>query len=146
MKNYKYFDIVEHFTYKKFNCQINRYYSYDKYKGPTEMDLHLTNPTWLCGYIEIPYNHALYAEDIEIYREDVAELHNIAHGGITFSRFVEKAEPQFADFCVDDENPFIIGFDCNHFGDDFYNQNEIYVKHNIQDIVEYIIKHYGDVK
>lgn len=92
----------------------------------------------LCGYIEIPEGHELYKMDYDEIEDKYQGLLP-AHGGLTFSDFVD--------------NKYWIGFDCLHCGDlqpmyakgferfrrenDTYKNME-YVTKNIKEIVDFI--------
>nr|DAX81694.1 MAG TPA: hypothetical protein [Bacteriophage sp.] len=144
-----YVDIVSNFTYKDFRCQINRYYVHNKYEKVPENTMQLSmNPQWLCGYIVIPYNHALYAESTESYFEEARNVNNIAHGGITYADFSDRSDFRFTNLFTDEDGDraFVIGFDCNHFGDSYLVQDESYVTKNLKQIIDQIIKDFGAAK
>lgn len=114
------------FEYKGYKCHIRR--------------VGIPYMGHLCGYIEIPTDHELYGKDYdEIEAHYDYELP--AHGGLTFSDFVD--------------NKYWIGFDCAHFGDlkpmyapgfeEFRDKRDVYrdmdyVTKNIKQTVDFIEK------
>lgn len=97
----------------------------------------------LCGYIEVQRTHILYGKDYDDI-ENIYDYELPAHGGLTFSGF------------VNDE--YWIGFDCAHAGDllpmfvgeDFYppQKNDTYktmefVENNIKAIIDFIEKEHA---
>ena len=144
-----YIDIVSNFTYKDFRCQINRYYIHNKYeKVPKDIMQLPIDSHWLCGYIAIPYNHALYAESTDSIFENARNVDNVAHGGITYANFVDKSDIRFTNLFTDqdDDKIFVIGFDCNHFGDSYWDQDEAYITNNLKEIIDQIITDFGAAK
>lgn len=130
-----YVDIVSNFTYRDFRCQINRYYVHNKYERVPDNIMQLSmNPQWLCGYIAIPRDNALYAENTETLFKEAREVYNKAHGDITYADFVDRSDIRFTNLFTDqdDDRIFIIGFDCNHLGDSYWDQDEAYVTKNLK--------------
>lgn len=62
-------------------------------------------PPWRCGYVRIPKDHAYDGRHYDIINEDIS-----VHGGLTY------ADKGLGDM---DEwgDSWVIGFDCNHYGD-----------------------------
>ena len=75
---------------------------------------------WLCGYVEIPRESKYYGIDYD-------DIPVRCHGGLTFSDF------------IDENDVYIIGFDCNHYGDNIAKCNEDYVAKQIESIVNQLI-------
>ncbi|HAZ0641055.1 hypothetical protein HJD07_09690 [Enterococcus faecium] len=114
------------FKYKGYDCHIRRV-------GVPCMG-------HLCGYIEIPKTHSFYEKDYDTI-EEICDYELPAHGGLTFSGFVN--------------NEYWIGFDCAHAGDllpmfpeedlfppqknDTYKTME-FVENNIKEIIDFIKK------
>ena len=144
-----YIDIVSNFTYKDFRCQINRYYIHNKYekvlKGIMQL---LIDSHWLCGYIAIPRDNALYAGSTESIFENARNVDNVAHGGITYANFVDRSDIRLTNLFTDkdDDRIFVIGFDCNHSGDSYLDQDEAYVTNNLKEIIDQIITDFGAAK
>ncbi|MBO1097301.1 hypothetical protein FQS90_12305 [Enterococcus casseliflavus] len=114
----------KHFEYQGFQCHIRRV-------GVPYMG-------HLCGYITIPDGHRLYKLDYTDI-EDLYQGELPAHGGLTFSDFVDDT--------------WQIGFDCAHYGDlipmrhddqlDFRSDHDTYktmdyVETNLKQIVEFL--------
>ena len=144
-----YIDIVSNFTYRDFRCQINRYYIHNKYeKVPKDIMQLPIDSHWLCGYIAIPRDNALYAGSTESIFEQARNVYNAAHGGITYANFVDRSDIRFTNLFTDgdDDRIFVIGFDCNHFGDSYLDQDEAYVTNNLKEIIDQIITDFGAAK
>ena len=114
------------FEYKGYKCHIRR--------------VGIPYSGHLCGYIEIPSDHELYEMGYDEIEDKYQGLLP-AHGGLTFSDFVD--------------NKHWIGFDCAHYGDlkpmyvpgfeiyrnDFDNYKDMtFVENNLKKIIDFITK------
>jgi hypothetical protein len=96
-----------------------------------------TDLGYLCGYVAVPSDNPLYEMDYTNSRFPDLEV----HGGVTYSSHMEK------------EGPWLIGFDCAHWGDapkpgyrgpgarsDGVYRNEAYVANECRDLAEQVVK------
>lgn len=77
---------------------------------------------WRVGYVAIPEGHKLYG------RENV---HFNVHGGITFTGKGERIGTNY---------DWLIGFDCNHYGDNPFVEDENYVMSELKGLVDQILE------
>lgn len=70
---------------------------------------------WYCGYAVLPEDHILYDRQTEF--NDIINTIDV-HGGVTYMK------------------DHVIGFDCNHFGDDIVKCNEEYVINEIHKMID----------
>lgn len=85
---------------------------------------------WYTGYVIIPKGHKFYrADDTD---EDVMNLE--VHGGITFADVLPEAKE------------FALGFDCAHFRDNPFDNDERYVCAECKDLIQQIKKKELDFK
>ena len=70
---------------------------------------------WYCGYAELPEDHILYDKQTEF--DDIIQTIDV-HGGVTFMK------------------DHVIGFDCNHFGDNIIECNSDYVTNQIHEMID----------
>lgn len=109
-----------------------------KYKGFDALILRvaLGYSGHLCGYVQIPKDHKLYA----MHYDEIEQMHGYnvpAHHGLTFSGKIKG-----------EGDGYWIGFDCAHINDhtphsDFSIPGTIYrdmdyVENNIKEIIDYI--------
>lgn len=78
---------------------------------------------WFCGYVNIPKNHPYYHKH---YSEIDNEID--VHGGLTFSGGINSI------------NGYWIGFDCNHYDDNHFVQDETYTTNECKKLIEQLIK------
>lgn len=86
--------------------------------SPHLFETGIINPFWWFGYVEIPQGHKL--DGVEYYDIDIQ-----CHGGLTYSSR--------------EGDKWVIGFDCNHFNDNPFDQDEDYVKIECQKIIDQLI-------
>lgn len=114
-----YDEIIKKEDYRGFTFIIRKigYHVPVEYKSS-----YLGDDYWFCGYVNIPQNHPYYHKDYhEIYDEiDV-------HGGLTFSG-------SFNSF-----DGYWIGFDCNHYHDNHFVQNEDYTTSECKKLIDQLI-------
>ena len=79
-----------------------------------------SNPTmgFLLGYLAIPQGHPWFGKD---YDDIEAEV----HGGLTYSKCPSE-DRRFKDLF--DNDKWIVGFDCGHYGDGIFGMEEGTVK------------------
>lgn len=77
---------------------------------------------WYCGYVEIPKDSKFYG----LGEDEADELFDI-HGGITYTGELNET------------GNYVLGFDCRHFGDSPYVQNEEFTLKECYKLVEQII-------
>lgn len=80
---------------------------------------------WHCGYVQLPADSKYVGVDY-----DSIPVH--CHGGLTWS----EAE----------ENGYVIGFDCAHYGDRIEFQNEDYCANQCKSIIDQLIRLGGTQK
>lgn len=81
------------------------------------------NTTWFCGYAVIPEDHPFYGLDYDDVEDDID-----VHGGLTFSgEFVGV-------------DGYLLGFDCNHYGDTPEVQDEEYTLNECKRLVDQLIE------
>lgn len=70
----------------------------------------------LCGYVGVPPEHGQYEKHFE-----EADIDEQVHGGLSFSKFCDPAEPKENGIChvgeVANEKVWWFGFDCGHCND-----------------------------
>lgn len=81
------------------------------------------NNIWFCGYAVIPEDHPFYGEDY-----DEVEGYVDVHGGLTFSGELDGIDG------------FLLGFDCNHYGDSPEVQDEEYTLSECKRLVDQLIE------
>ena len=81
------------------------------------------NHIWYCGYAVIPEDHPFYGVDHDDVEDDIW-----VHGGLTFSGEIE------------DIDGYLLGFDCNHYGDSPVVQNETYTLSECKRLVDQLIE------
>lgn len=120
MRGFMYSKIVRKEDYKGFTFVVIKI----GHQFPVEhKSLFLGSDYWFCGYVNIPQNHPYYHKDYyEIYGEiDV-------HGGLTFSGSLNNIDGYW------------IGFDCNHYDDNHFVQNEDYTTKECRKLINQLIK------
>lgn len=80
------------------------------------------NSYWYCGYVVIPKDSPFYGVDYEDLEDDIW-----VHGGLTFSGRIEGVEG------------YLLGFDCNHGGDNSLVQDEEYTFKECKSLADQII-------
>lgn len=110
--------IVDSNEYRGYKYHIRRLW----YVNPK--DAYPMNVTWYCGYAEIPPDDRLY-EVSEL--SDILEEFNV-HGGISFAGYLKEVG-----------DTFLLGFDCNHVGDNIHTQNMSYVIGECKSLIDQII-------
>lgn len=117
---------IKEFKYKGFECYINRV-GFDKGRSVREA-ISLTGSEdfsmrrwWLCGYVVLPGDHPLNGE----HYDDINDVVDV-HQGLTFSD-------------NGDRNTWVIGFDCNHYGDGNKENTEEFVVSEIQKLVDQLL-------
>lgn len=78
---------------------------------------------WYCGYVVIPKDSRFYGID---YR-DIENKFDV-HGGLTFSGEIDGIDG------------YLLGFDCAHFEDNPYEQDEEYTLAECKRLVDQIIE------
>lgn len=78
---------------------------------------------WYCGYAVIPEDHPFYGADYDDVEGDVD-----VHGGLTFSGELDGIDG------------FLLGFDCNHYGDSPEVQDEEYTLSECKRLVDQLIE------
>lgn len=84
--------------------------------------LFLGTDYWFCGYVNIPKSHPFYQKN---YDEITCEID--VHGGLTFSGELNGM------------SGYWIGFDCNHYDDNHFIQNETYTIGECIKLIEQLI-------
>lgn len=79
--------------------------------------------TWYCGYAVIPVDHPFYGLDYDEVEDDID-----VHGGLTFSGKLDELEG------------YLLGFNCNHFGDTPEVENEEYTLNECKRLVDQLIE------
>lgn len=88
---------------------------------------------WYNGYVILPDDHELVDK---FYRDFEKEYDIEVHGGITFSDYLsEIMELENMDF----EDGYVLGFDCNHAGDNSINCNQEYVENECKKLIDQLI-------
>lgn len=81
------------------------------------------NNYWYCGYVVLPKEHPFHGMDYELLAPFIK-----VHGGLTFSGTL---------YGIDG---YLVGFDCNHAGDNPYLQDEEYTLKECRDLVDQLIE------
>lgn len=115
-----FYEIIRKEDYKGFTFIVRRtgFYVPIDYKS-----LFLRDDYWFCGYVNIPENHPYYNKDYSQIDSGID-----VHGGLTFSG-------RFYMF-----DGYWIGFDCNHYNDNHFIQNEDYTTKECKKLINQLIK------
>ena len=91
---------------------------------PWEMStsLYQMNDHWYCGYAALPKENLCYGIDYTQLEPFIS-----VHGGLTFSGELKEVDG------------YLIGFDCNHGGDDPLVQDEEYTLKECESLVDQLI-------
>lgn len=103
---------IKEFNYKGFDCFINRVGFYKSQSVREAIDI--------SGYVILPADHPLNGE----HYDDLNDVIDV-HQGLTFSDNGEN-------------NTWVIGFDCNHYGDGDKENTEEFVLSEIKRVVDQI--------
>lgn len=103
---------IKEFNYKGFDCFINRVGFYKSQSVREAIDI--------SGYVILPADHPLNGE----HYDDLNDIIDV-HQGLTFSDNGEN-------------NTWVIGFDCNHYGDGDKENTEEFVLSEIKRVVDQI--------
>lgn len=124
---------IKEFKYKGFECYINCV-GFDKCQSIREA-ITLTGSEdfsmrrwWLCGYVVLPGDHPLNGE----HYDDINSVVDV-HKGLTFSDNY-------------DNNTWVIGFDCNHYGDGDKENTEEFVVSEIQKLIDQLLDPNKDLR
>lgn len=79
--------------------------------------------TWFCGYAVIPEDHLFYGVDYDDVEDEID-----VHGGLTFSGELDEVDG------------YLLGFDCNHYGDTPEVQDEEYTLNECKSLVDQLIE------
>lgn len=112
--------IVRKEDYRDYTIIVKKFYE-DGFI-PNFIDTGVNN-TWYCGYAVIPEDHPFYGMD-----HDDVEVNINVHGGLTFSGEIE------------DIDGYLLGFDCRHYGDSPYVQDEEYTLSECKRLVDQLIE------
>lgn len=77
---------------------------------------------WYCGYVVLPEDQLFHGMDYELLEPFI-----MVHGGLTFSGELKEVDG------------YLIGFDCNHGGDDPLVQDEEYTLKECESLVDQLI-------
>lgn len=115
------------FHYKNIPCVIKTCgYSDEEYAKIIEVMGSISiQQYWLCGYVVIENNSQLEKYFGIEYSNDIYNFVDV-HGGLTYSQR-EK------------DKGWVIGFDCNHYGDSFLREDYEYVKREIIGLVNQLL-------
>lgn len=94
-------------------------------------DGHLGINPYYCGYVVVPKYHPLYGKDY-----DELDSYIAIHGGLTFSGYLSDIAPEY----------YLLGFDCNHGGDNISECDEEYVLGECMRLVNQLINAEYDFK
>lgn len=124
---------IKEFNYKGFDCFINRVGFYKSQSvreaiNITGLDDFGMRNWWLCGYVILPADHPLNGE----HYDDINDVIDV-HQGLTFSD-------------NGDNNTWVIGFDCNHYGDGDKENTEEFVLSEIKRVVDQITDPDNDLR
>lgn len=88
---------------------------------------------WYNGYVILPDDHEL----VDKFYGDFEEDYDLeVHGGITFSDYLS----QIMDLeNMDLEEGYVLGFDCNHAGDNSTDCNQEYVENECKKLIDQLI-------
>lgn len=88
---------------------------------------------WYNGYVILPDDHEL----VDKFYGDFEKEYDIeVHGGITFSDYLSK----IMDLEIMDlEDGYVLGFDCNHVGDNPKDCNQEYVENECKKLIDQLI-------
>lgn len=111
--------IVKKENYRGYTIIIKKFYEklYPFFPGIS------VNNIWFCEYAVIPEDHPFYGEDY-----DEVEGYVDVHGGLTFSGELDGIDG------------FLLGFDCNHYGDSPEVQDEEYTLSECKRLVDQLIE------
>lgn len=112
--------IVKKEDYRGYTIVVKKFHEDGFY--PFWIDTSVNN-TWFCGYAVIPEDHPFYGEDY-----DEVEGYIDVHGGLTFSGELDGIDG------------FLLGFDCNHYGDSPYVEDEDYTLSECKRLVDQLIE------
>lgn len=112
--------IVKKEDYRGYTIVVKKFHENGYY--PFLIDTGINN-TWFCGYAVIPEDHPFYGADYDDVEGDVD-----VHGGLTFSGELDEIDG------------FLLGFDCNHFGDSPEVEDEEYTLSECKRLVDQLIE------
>lgn len=88
---------------------------------------------WYNGYVILPDDHEL----VDKFYGDFEKEYDIeVHGGITFSGYLSRIMDLEN---MDLEEGYVLGFDCNHVGDNPVNCNQGYVENECKKLIDQLI-------
>lgn len=88
---------------------------------------------WYNGYVILPDDHEL----VDKFYWDFEKDYDLeVHGGITFSDYLSEIM-DLEDMNLEDE--YVLGFDCNHAGDNPVNCNQKYVENECKKLIDQLI-------
>ncbi|WP_099321134.1 hypothetical protein [Anaerococcus sp. Marseille-P3625] len=122
-------------TYKGYMFFIKHIYRDKEYDNIFREMLEgtLMSTDWYNGYVILPDDHELVDK---FYGEFEKEYDIEVHGGITFSDYLSK----IMDLEVMDlEDGYVLGFDCNHAGDNPVHCNQRYVENECKKLIDQLI-------
>lgn len=93
----------------------------------------LMSTNWYNGYVILPDDHELVDK---FYGDFEKEYDLEVHGGITFSDYLSKIM-DLED--MDLEDGYVLGFDCNHAGDNPKDCNQEYVENECKKLIDQLI-------
>lgn len=113
---------IKKFKYKGFECIVKRI-GYSRGQSARDAinllgDDFSMRQWWLCGYVVLPGDHPLNGE----HYDDINDVIDV-HQGLTYSD-------------NDENNKWVIGFDCNHANDGDNENTEEFVVSEIQRLVD----------
>lgn len=93
----------------------------------------LMSTNWYNGYVILPEGHEL----VDKFYWDFEKDYDLeVHGGITFSDYLSKII-DLEEMNLEDE--YVLGFDCNHAGDNPVNCNQKYVENECKKLIDQLI-------
>ena len=113
-------EIVRKEDYRGYTIVVKKFHEDGFY--PFLIDTSVNN-TWYCGYAVIPEDHPFYGADYDEVEDEID-----VHGGLTFSGK------------LDDIDGYLLGFDCNHYGDTPEVQDEEYALSECKKLVDQLIE------